>query len=174
MKNDDVSVGSEVWSQADLYTRIKILRHLVQLDIYCDIALYGSADFDEGLMLDSNQIAIRRFNALKRINTTTRQLLGNSLFVIKEQYNSRKKVDGWIKRLDELMPDIELVLATNENLLTHETEYKIREALFKIIYQILQNIKDDLNFPLNQSGLIFKVSDEFDLDKIMKDIALGG
>jgi len=174
MDSKEISVGSEVWSQADLYTKIKVLKHLIALDVYCDIALYGSADFEEEFMLDESQRVLRRYNSLKRISSTIRQLLGNSLFVIKESFNSQTKVKEWIEQVERLMPYIDKTLTTKDNFITHEREFIIREELFKKLYNILQDIKDELNFPLNQSGLIFRSSDEFDLDKIMKDIALGG
>lgn len=85
MENKEFSVGSEVWSQADLYTKLKVLRHLILLDIYSDIALTGSISLDESLLLTPKEMVIKRYNGLKRMNLAIRQLLGNCLFTIKKK-----------------------------------------------------------------------------------------
>jgi len=38
----------------------------------------------------------------------------------------------------------------------------------------LQDVKDKLNTPLNNAGLIFRPTEEVDLDKIMAEIVEGG
>lgn len=83
-------------------------------------------------------------------------------------------MDSWIKKTELYKTYIEYVLKIAPNMITNEIDYEINEDLFKLIYLKLQEIKDDLNFPLNDSGLIFRTPEEFDLDKISKEIALGG
>ncbi len=48
----DITLGSDAWNVADGYTKIKILRLLIQLDRYDTIAQFGTEEFDEDLQLD--------------------------------------------------------------------------------------------------------------------------
>ena len=166
-----LSLGSQAWNVADGYTKIKILKHLVQLDRYENIALYGSDDMDE-FPYDENAISKRREEALQRVISTLRQLLGNVKFAIKKED---------IKKIDEYSADIEYVESVvdgisniEENMITHETVLKINKAHFDNCMSVLQRIKDEINFPINSAGLIFRGSDEVDLDKITREIIEGG
>ena len=59
------------------------------------------------------------------------------------------------------------------NDVTKETELRINEDHFIKCFDILRAIKDELNFPINRAGLIFKASDTMDIDEIMKSIEEG-
>lgn len=168
----DHSVGTEAWNVADGYTKIKILRNLILLDRWETIAEHGTEEMDEDIIYDQNRITKRRVEAMQRFTSTLRQLIGNVKFAIKKGYKDQIKQHE--ERLDlvrDFLPDIS---ETNENVITHEKELVINEDLFQKIFDILQDIKDQLNFPINASGLIFRESEEIDLDKIMNDIVEGG
>jgi len=54
-------VTSEVWSQGDLYTKLKLMRLLILLDKYQTIALYGTEEMDNGqVILDEQTLNSRR------------------------------------------------------------------------------------------------------------------
>ena len=40
--------------------------------------------------------------------------------------------------------------------------------------KVLKSVKDELNKPMNRAGLIFRETDEIDINKIMADIEEGG
>jgi len=61
-----------------------------------------------------------------------------------------------------------------EDMINHEITFEINEELFKKILEILSDVKEKLNTPLNNAGLIFRPSEEVDLDKIMGGIIDGG
>lgn len=83
--------------------------------------------------------------------------------------------------MDEFLIDIEfvenrldMIVCSEQNFVTGETENKINERHFNNCFKLLRGIKDAMNFPINASGLIFRENDEMDLDKIMEDIVQGG
>lgn len=168
----EINIDTEAWNIADGFTKLKVLVPLIRLDSFENIALYGVEDINEEDNFNSNQIAVKRYRALKRYATTLRMVLGNVKFAIKP--NDRYKVEIFKKRVDNIKKYIPGVIKQTENMITHEIIYKIREHNFDIFFNILQEIKDEINRPLNNAGLIFKATEDMDLDKIMKDIAEGG
>lgn len=166
-----ISLGTEAWNSAEGYSKIKILRLLILLDKYEDIALYGSSDIDE-FVQDQSFLTQRREEGLRRFVSTMRQLLGNCKFAIKKA--SRKEIDELIADLDFVEERMSVISEVEQNFVTGDFFHVINEEHFQNCYKILRNIKDQLNFPLNTSGLIFRENDEVDLDKIMNDIVGGG
>ena len=63
---------------------------------------------------------------------------------------------------------------TKINDVTKEDQLRVNEPHFKKCFDILQHIKDELNFPVNRAGLIFRQGEELDLDAIMRTIEEGG
>lgn len=166
-----VSLGTDAWNSAEGYSKIKILRLLVLLDKYEDIALYGTSDIDD-FINDPSGISQRREEGLRRFLTTMRQLLGNCKFAIKKE--NRSKIDKFMKDIQFVEDRLSGISSYESNFVTGEVNYKINEEYFSKCYNILRVIKDELNIPINASGLIFRENEEIDLDKIMNDIISGG
>ena len=168
----DISLGSDNWNIADGYTKAKILKQLIFLDRYDTVAQFGTEDLDEDVMLDDNAVNKRRVEGLQRFHSTLKQLLGNVLFALKS--NDQKSVKGFQERLKTVEEFLGKVYQSKEDRVTHEQLFTIDEKLFSKIMEILQDIKDKLNTPLNNANLIFRASEEIDLDKIMDGIVEGG
>lgn len=167
-----VSLGTEAWNVADGYTKIKILRLLIKLDQYETIAKFGTEEMDDELVLNKNQLAQRRINGLDRVIFTLEQLIGNVKFALK--VGSKDTIATFEERISNVRSVFNGVSNSSENMVDHEVEISINEKLFNLCFDILKSIKDDLNFPINQAGLIFRESDEVDLDKLMHDFVEGG
>lgn len=168
----DINLGSDAWNVADGYTKLKILRQLIQLDRWDTISQFGTEEIDEDQPYDDNQIRKRRVEALQRFHSTIKQLLGNVLFALrKEDQDDVKLLVGRVNTAGEFMPK---AFSTKEDMITHESVFEIVEPLFNKIIEILQDVKDKLNTPLNNAGLIFRPTEEVDLDKIMAEIVEGG
>ena len=75
-----VSQESEMWNIADGYTKIKILRLLIELDIHETIALFGRKDMEE--FVPEESIPHKRVEAIHRMMFCLRQLIGNCKFSI--------------------------------------------------------------------------------------------
>lgn len=168
----DISLGTDAWNVADGYTKLKILRQLILLDSYDTVAQFGTENLDENVYLTPIQINKRRFEAIERFLSTLIQLLGNVHFALKKE--DFKKIDDYIERLKPLPEFIPLLCDKQSEDRINEEKFDINEELFKKILVILQEVKDQINIPLNKAGLIFRPTEEIDLDKIMEEIISGG
>jgi len=168
----EINTGTDAWNVADGYTKLKILRQLIMLDRWDTIAQFGTEEIEEDQQFNDNHIRKRRVEAIQRFHSTIKQLLGNVKFAMKKKdHDVIAEMLERIKVIDEFMPK---VYDMKEDLINHEEIFDINEKLFKYILEILQDVKDKLNTPLNNAGLIFRTSEEIDLDKIMNDIVEGG
>ena len=168
----EINAGSDAWNVADGYTKLKILRQLIMLDRWDTIAQFGTEEIDEDRVYDNNQLKKRRVEGLQRLHSTIKQLLGNVLFALKksDQSTVRALVDR-VKNIEEFIPK---AFEEKEDLINHSVTFEINEDVFNKLIEILQDVKDQLNTPLNNAGLIFRPSEEIDLDKIMSEIIEGG
>jgi len=166
-----VSLGTQAWNIADGFTKIKILRLLIELDLHETIAMFGKKDMEE--QIDNSYIPYRRVEAFERMIFALKQLIGNCRFSI-EKGADEKTIAGMIERIDQVEAVSDGVASQFINDITKEDDLRINEDHFKRCFNILRSIKDELNFPINRAGLIFRQSDEMDLDKIMNDIIEGG
>jgi hypothetical protein len=168
----EINLGTDAWNVANGYTQLKILRQLVMLDRWDTMAQFGTEEIDEDRLHSQNQINKRRVEGLQRFHSTEKQLLGNVIFAMKKR--DVQGIKDMIKRVENVEEFINRCYAVKEDLVNHEEEFEIKEDLFKKIINILQEVKNGLNIPLNNAGLIFRQSEEMDLDKIMAGIIEGG
>jgi hypothetical protein len=166
-----VSLGTQAWNIADGYTKIKILRLLIQLDIDEEIAMFGRKD--DGDQIPEDMIPQRRVESFEKMIFHLKQLIGNCRFSI-EKGDDEKIIEYFHIRIKNIEEVSDGVADWKINDVTKENYLEINYKHFKKCFDILRSIKDELNFPLDRSGLIFKHSDEMDLDKIMNDIVMGG
>jgi len=163
---------SENWNVAKGFVMLKILNPIYLLDKWETIAQFGTEEVDEDMNYNSNQINKRRVEALQRLHFTIKQLLGNVIFAIK--IADRPKVKALLDRIQGLDEFLGKTHNASEDLVSHEEIFTINEDLFRKVLNILQEVKDQLNTPLNNAGLIFRPSEDFDMEKIMNDFIQGG
>jgi len=168
----DITLGSDAWNVADGFTKLKILRQLIMLDRWDTISQFGTEEIGEDIALDDNSIKKRRVEALQRFHSTIKQLLGNVMFAIRKE--DLPKVKNMLDRIKTVEEFISKSYDVREDLYSHQDVFEIKEDLFYNILTIMQDVKDQLNTPLNNAGLIFRPSEEVDLDKIMSEIVEGG
>jgi hypothetical protein len=166
-----VSLGTQAWNIADGYTKIKILRLLIQLDVDEEIAMFGRKD--DGDQVPDEMINQRRVESFEKMIFHLRQLIGNCRFSI-EKGDDEKTVSAFMERLNNVENVANGIADWKINDVTKENSLVINYEHFRSCFDILRSIKDELNFPINRAGLIFRQSDEIDLDKIMADIEQGG
>lgn len=167
-----ISLGSQAWNIADGFTKIKILRLLIQLDIDEEIAMFGKNNDNE--IIPYEQLPQRRVEAFDKMTFHLKQLIGNCRFALEKGSIDEEIVTLMLKRIDVVESYSNGLADWMTNDVTKENVLVINEIHFKKCFDVLRSIKDELNFPINRAGLIFKQSDEIDLDKIMKDIVEGG
>jgi len=165
-----VSVGTQAWNIADGFTKIKILRLLIQLDIDEEIALFGRKD--ELDQTPYEEVPYKRVEGFEKFIFHLKQLIGNCKFSI-ERGLDEKIIDQFIERIDNVEKVADGIADNFVNDVTKETQLKIHEDHFKRCFDTLQLIKNELNFPINRAGLIFRQGEELDLDEIMRTIEQG-
>lgn len=168
---DVISLGTQTWNIADGFTKIKILRLLIEIDLHETIAMFGKKDTEE--QVSNDELPYRRVEAFERIIFCLKQLIGNCRFSI-EKGVDEKIISEMLIRIEQVEKVSDGIASNYINDVTKEETLKINDDHFKRCFNILRLIKDELNFPLNRGGLIFRQSDEMDLDKIMNDIVEGG
>ncbi len=142
------------------------------LDRWETTAQFGTEEIDEDNIYNNNQIKKRRVEGLERLHSTIKQLLSNVLFSMKK--DDVTKIKDLIGRVDSAGEFIPKMFDEKEDVINHEITFEINEELFKKILEILSDVKEKLNTPLNNAGLIFRPSEEVDLDKIMGNIIESG
>ena len=168
----EINMGTDAWNVADGYTKLKILRQLILFDRWDTIAQFGTEELDEDNNYNLNQINKRRIEGLQRLQSTIKQLLGNVAFALKSTDTETVKVlIGRVKTTEEY---IDKCYSVKNDMVSQEENFVINEKLFKMVLEILQDVKDKLNVPLNNAGLIFRQSEEVDLDQIMQSIVDSG
>lgn len=170
--NSDISTGTEAWNVADGFTKLKILKNLVFMDRYELVALYGSEEMDYN-PISQSELNGRRINGINRMSSCLRLILGNVKFAITKP-ELKKQIATYTKRWEQVDAVLNQTHYRTTNNVNNTSEIAIKEKLFMTCLNILREVKDDLNFPLNYSGLIFRENEEIDLDKIENDIVFGG
>jgi len=128
---DSITLGTDAWNVADGFTKLKILRQLIQLDRYETISHFGTEEIDEDLLqgLSQNQISKRRVEALERFVATLRQILGNVQFAIKK--DDLPKIKSFLERVENVRPFLNKTYSVYEDQLSHEEIIKIDEPMFR-------------------------------------------
>ena len=168
---DAVGLGTQAWNIADGFTKIKILRLIIQLDLDEEIAMFGRKDDQDQTSYE--EIPYKRVEAFEKFIFHLRQLIGNCKFAI-EKGLDEKIINQIEERIDQVDAVGDGIASHFFNDVTKENSLIINEAHFKKCFRILQNVKDELNFPVNRAGLIFRQGEELDLDMIMRSIEDGG
>lgn len=166
-----VGLGSQAWNSADGYSKIKILRLLIQLDLDEEIAMFGRKDDTE--LITDEEIPKKRIEGFRRFIFHLRQLIGNCKFSIDKGIDT-KIVSQFEDRIDQVDSFSDGIASYFDNNITKESELIINERHFMNCFFILQQIKNELNFPLNRASLIFQQGQTLDLDEIMRSIEEGG
>ena len=164
-----VSLGSQTWNSASEFSKIKILRLLVQIDIDEEIAMFGKRDDLEEV--NYQDIPYRRRDAFDKFMFHLRQLIGNCKFSIEK--GDENLVKTFVERIDSVERVFDGISNTMHNDVTKEDTLIINEKHFRKCFDILRSIKDELNFPVNRAGLIFKSGENLNIDDIMKTIEQG-
>jgi len=171
-RDSEFELGTDVWNIAGGFTHQKLLKLIAKLDTYETIAEFGKEEIDYDFYLDGSQNAQRRYEGIKRFASTLYQLCGNIRFAVK--VSDAITIRTLMKRIATVRKYLDSCIVMEEDLISKKINYKINERLFGKCLSILSEIKDDVNFPMNRAGLIFRRTDDVDLDHITKDIIFGG
>jgi hypothetical protein len=166
-----ISLGSEAWNIADGFTKIKILRLLIQLDLDEEISMFGKKD--ETDYVPYEQLSQRRVEAFEKMIFHLKQLIGNCRFALEKGSIDEEIVTLMLKRISVVEEYTDGIADWRTNDVTKENILFINEKHFKKCFDVLRSIKDELNFPINRAGLIFKQGETMDIEEMMRSIEQG-
>jgi hypothetical protein len=173
MPNEEVETiqtGQVSWNVADAFVRIKVFKPMWECDKFEMIALYGTEDTSENL--PPEMIIQKRIEALFRFKDTLKLIIENVNFTIRKP--DRAEFEGIRKHLTFIEEMLDATYSIEENQVLHTKNVVINEVHFRKCLRALQKLKEQLHVPLNGCGIIFRQSDEMDIDEIMNDIVQGG
>jgi len=167
---DTVAMGTETWNVADSFVRIKLFKPMWECDKYEILALYGTENPEE--ILPPEILTQRRIDALHRFKDTLKIIFSNANFIIrKEDRNNFANMRKHLEIIEDVLVGISSI---EENQVTHQKYIIINEEHFRKCLKALQKLKEDIHTPLNNAGIIFRQTDEMDINELMKDIVESG
>lgn len=156
------------WNVAADYARLKVMRHLHAIDDYILTARYGFATLAAEFEMPDPNVKVRaRIQALHRLAQTLRMLIRNTRFACKTKDKpilDNKRQD--IERVEKLIPKSYYTIHDDRS---GTSQYKVNEDMFVQCVNILENISEELNEPLNRADLIFTSTEEFDPKKAFEE-----
>jgi DNA-directed RNA polymerase subunit F len=158
--------GSEVWNASEGISKMLILKILIEINLYEVMAKFGKQDLEQEL--DMRTITQNRIDGFDRLIFAERQIIQNCMFQIDRE--DRDRTQRLVDRLNLVEGVANGIVSEMINDVTKETELRINEPHFRKCLDVLSNIKEELHFILNKSGLIFRKSDETNLDDFMKSV----
>lgn len=168
----DVHKGTEAWNIAQHFTGFSIALPLKELNDLEDIARFGSVVMDDEMQFTADMIDKRRADAVKRYWQKLKQIVSDTLFKVKPKDREKAKdIYDWILELPKYFDGL-LTIKTND--ISNEDSIEVNESFLIDILDKLVKKKQEFLFILDRTGLIFRETDEVDLDKLMKDYTEGG
>jgi hypothetical protein len=156
------------WNIADGFTKINVLKILIEINLYEEMAKFGGRNGEEVI---PSEIPYKRVEGFDRLMFSLRQIISNCMFQIERE--DKDKIKALVERIDLVESFSDGICDITKNDVTKESELKINDIHFRKLLDILTNIKEELHFILNRAGLIFRKGEETDLDEFMKSVYEG-
>lgn len=167
-----VHTGTEAWNIAQYFTGYSIALPLKDLNDLEDIARFGSVKLDEDLLMSDDQFDKRRADAVKRYWQKLRQIVADTKFKVK--VNDKKNAETIHEWLKEIPQYFDALLVMNSDTVNHDDKISVNEKFLTLLIDLLVQKKEEYLHILDHAGLIFRESDEVDLDKLQNDFVHGG
>jgi hypothetical protein len=160
--------GTTSWNIADGFTKINVLKPLIEINLFEELARFGYRNGEECMQ---SEIPYKRVEGFDRLMFSLRQIISNCMFQIDTE--DKTKIKELVDRIDLVESVAEGISTIVKNDVTKEEILKINEEHFRTCLDSLSNIKEDLHFILNRAGLIFRRGEETDIDEFMKSVYEG-
>lgn len=155
------------WNSAKEYSRDKISKLLVDIDMLLEICYFGTVTLPEEFLVDENMKTIARLKAIKRLRQKLRMLIGNTKGVLKTK--DRPQFDVWKAELMSIKTVIPM-LERNQMRNGRIIRYALDENNYEKILNILENMHEAMIQPLNENNLIFNPKENLDPQKAKEDM----
>lgn len=166
---EGVIEGENVWNISDGYTKIKILKPLIEINLYETIAKFGKQNSEDPVL--ESEIPYKRVEGFDRLMFVLRQLISNCMFQIDKE--DKVIIKGLVERIDTVEAKADAISTLKIDDVRKEEKLIINEEHFRNSLDILSNIAEELNPILNRAGLIFRRDDITDIDDFMASIYEG-
>lgn len=163
-------IESGNWNVAEAYSKLKIMRHLSDIDEYIKVCNFGATELVNQLMLDEETENRAKITALKRLHKTIEMLIRNTLFAVKK--DDVKKMETYLEYIcgiNNLLPKIQKTIKV-QSAYGFSNKTTIETNIYNSILNVLVQISQELLVPLNKADLIFMSVDEFDPIKHKEEI----
>lgn len=172
-KTQDESMVSELgnWNVANDFVREKIMKPLVKIDLFEDLAEYGVESIGEDLInWNSPPNDIVRIKGFNWMISEMIKLILNAKFALKKS-GTKATIMEYKKQLEKIKKVIPNLTKKTRNQIEGTSKTVIKdEILFQQLLNAVKIIKSKINEPLNKNNLIFVDSDEFDPQKYKKTV----
>jgi hypothetical protein len=163
---------TEKWNTAKTYSALMIMKNLYSCDVLIMTAKYGSEIINDSLSMHPQDKVYSRLEAIERYVDTIDLIFKNTVKFLK------KKDEAIFIRLRKTLYAVREVLPaikeTQYNMGINQTNIILNEEHFNVCLDIIKNINEEMIEPLNNAGLIFKETDEMDIEDIKRQIIEGG
>jgi hypothetical protein len=164
--------NTEKWNTAKTYSALMIMKNLYSCDVYILTARYGSEIITDSLTMHPQDKIYSRIEAIERYVDTLDLIFKNtSKFLKKRDENTFVRLRKTLDNIKEVLPAIK---ETKFNMGINQSSIEINEMHFDVCLNILKKVNEELIEPLNNAGLIFKETDEMDIEDIKRQIIEGG
>jgi hypothetical protein len=167
-----VHTGTEAWNIAQYFTGHSIALPLKELNELEDVARFGSVRLDDEIMMPDDQFDKRRAEAVKRYWQKLKQIVADTQFKVK--VNDRKdaqEIYNWLKSIPKYFDGL---LYVRSDSVHHEDNIEVNEEFLTMLMDKLVEQKEAYLHILDHAGLIFRESDEIDLDKMTSEFVNRG
>lgn len=159
---------TKTWNVAQSYSNLKIFKWLYYADEYCVIAKFGTSDMIDEFVTNDNMRNIARIKSLYRLTNCLLMIIDNSIFALRKK--DKPTMEEYRKKLIQIEKVIPVCHSNIYNQKNKTTSTIIDEEKFKKILSLLENIKREINTPLNNADMIYYKSEEVDPDELMRQI----
>ena len=164
----DVHTGTEAWNIAQYFTGFSVALPLKDLNDLEDIARFGTVAMDEDLIMTDDVIDRRRAEAVRRYWQKLKQIITDTLFKIKaKDRDEADRIKDWLDKLPQYFDGL---LSIKKNNVTNDDAIQVNEEFLTILLDKLVTRKQEYLVILNHAGLIFRQSQDIDLNDIQKNI----
>lgn len=150
------------WNVAADYSKLKIMKPLYLSDEYLSIAKYGYTTlFEELEGISQYPLDYLKIKGFERLVGILINLIDNSTFAIKNK-KDKEILEDYRKTLKQIEDLKHLLFKTIKNNRENTSVIIIKENHYKKTLNIVEEIKTNINDPLNRNHLIFTDKEEFD------------
>lgn len=160
----DTPDEARMWNVAKGYSETKILKHLIDLDEYENVALYGVVELPDEYIVEEDIKNRSRIKALKRLMTTLLMIIGNTKFVMKKKRlnTELKQLEAYQKSLKNLLKLVSVTYSETIDEVKGIKILKIYEDKFQKLLEVVLVIKEEINSPIDKANLIYMGSEIVD------------